>query len=72
MHTATEEEYYVDERVLEMEAAGKPERGRPKLSCMDLIREDIKVLGQEEKDAGDRQFWRYGIQNSNRGWSRTC
>jgi len=41
---------------------GKRERGRPKRSVDEVIREDLKVVGLTEDLAQDRKLWRDKIQ----------
>ena len=37
---------------------GRRLRGRPKKSCMELIEDDMIIMGLDETLAGDRQRWK--------------
>uniref|UniRef100_A0A8C4T6K4 Luteinizing hormone/choriogonadotropin receptor n=1 Tax=Erpetoichthys calabaricus TaxID=27687 RepID=A0A8C4T6K4_ERPCA len=49
---------YVGRRVLRIELPGKRKRGRPKRRFMDVVREDILVVGVTEQDVDDRMIWK--------------
>ena len=52
------EEGYVGKRMIEMAIPGKRKRGRPERRWMDLVREDVKMVGAREGDEVDRTLWR--------------
>ena len=52
------EEGYVGRRILEMGISGRRKRGRPKRKFINVVREDMRVLGVTEEEAGDREVWR--------------
>ena len=37
---------------------GKRRKGRPKRKCIDVVREDMRAIGETEQDAIDRVKWR--------------
>ena len=43
-------------------SGGKRERGRPKKSLDEVIREDLRVIGLSEDLAQDRKLWRDRIR----------
>lgn len=45
---------YVGRRVLRMEPPGRRRRGRPKRRFMDVVMEDMRVVGVAEEDAEDK------------------
>lgn len=45
-----------------MEPQGRSRRGRPKRRLMDVVMEDMRVVGVEEEDAEDRAKWRRMIR----------
>ena len=57
-HVKRREEDYVGKRMMEMTVTGRRKRGRPRRRWMDLVREDIKMLGVREGDEVNRVKWR--------------
>ncbi|KAF7687614.1 hypothetical protein HF521_014842 [Silurus meridionalis] len=53
---------YIGRRMLRMEPPGRRKRGRPKRRFMDVVREDIQVVGLKEADVEDRGVWRRMIR----------
>ena len=41
-----------------MELPGRRPRGRPTRRFLDVVKEDVKLLGVREEDADDRVRWR--------------
>ncbi|KAK3553456.1 hypothetical protein QTP70_003499 [Hemibagrus guttatus] len=52
------ESEYIGRRMLDMELPGRRQRGRPKRRYMDVINEDMKLVGASVEDAEDRDRWR--------------
>ena len=52
-HMKRREEGYVEKRMIKMAIPGKKRRGRPKRRCIDLVREDMKMVGAKEEDEVD-------------------
>ena len=53
---------YIDKRMLCLELPGKRRRGRPKTRFMDVVREDMRVVGVSDRDAASRRNWRLRIR----------
>ncbi|KAK2891434.1 hypothetical protein Q8A73_017099 [Channa argus] len=53
---------YIGRRMLRLELPGRRSRGRPKRRFMDVVREDMKLVGVSEEDAEDRVRWRHMIR----------
>ncbi|KAI5102710.1 hypothetical protein C0J45_8062, partial [Silurus meridionalis] len=49
---------YIGRRMLRMETPGRRKRGRPMRRFMDVVREDMQVVGVKEADVEDRGVWR--------------
>ncbi|KAF7711996.1 hypothetical protein HF521_001007, partial [Silurus meridionalis] len=45
---------YISRRMLRMEPPGRRKRGRPRRRFMDVVREDMQVVGVKEADVEDR------------------
>ena len=56
-HVKGREEGYVGKRMIKMAIPGKRRRGRPKRRWMDLVREDLEMVGAREGDKVDRVLW---------------
>ncbi|KAI5103026.1 hypothetical protein C0J45_6607, partial [Silurus meridionalis] len=52
---------YICRRMLRIEPLGRRKRGRPRRRFMDVLREDMQVIGLKEADVEDRGFWRWII-----------
>ena len=52
----------IGSRMLSFELPGRRSRGRPKRRFMDVVKEDMKVVGVREEDAEDRVRWRQLIR----------
>ena len=53
---------YIGKRMLCLEMPGKRRRGRPKTRFMDVIREDMRVVGVSDRDTASRRNWRLRIR----------
>ncbi|KAK3517734.1 hypothetical protein QTP70_017145 [Hemibagrus guttatus] len=63
-HVQRRESEYIGRRMLDMELPGRRQRGRPKRRYMDVINEDMKLVGASVEDAEDRDRWREMIRYS--------
>ncbi|MCJ8735615.1 hypothetical protein PDJAM_G00249200 [Pangasius djambal] len=61
-HVQRRESEYIGRRMLDMELPGRRRRGRPKRRYMDVINEDMKLVGASVADAEDRDRWRVMIR----------
>ena len=61
-HVQRRDSEYIGNRMLRLELPGKRPRGRPKRRFMDVVKEDMKVVGVREEDAKDRVRWRQMIR----------
>ncbi|KAK3572941.1 hypothetical protein QTP86_010545 [Hemibagrus guttatus] len=61
-HVQRRESEYIGRRMLDMELPGRRQRGRPKRRYMDVINEDMKLVGASVEDAEDRDRWREMIR----------
>ncbi|KAK3564497.1 hypothetical protein QTP86_022776 [Hemibagrus guttatus] len=61
-HIQRMESEYIGMRMLDMELPGRRQRGRPKRRYMDVINEDMKLVGASVEDAEDRDRWREMIR----------
>ncbi|MCJ8733560.1 hypothetical protein PDJAM_G00224980 [Pangasius djambal] len=61
-HVQRRESEYIGRRMLDMELPGRRQRGRPKRRYMDIINEDMKLVGASVEDAEDRDRWRVMIR----------
>ncbi|KAI5090669.1 hypothetical protein C0J45_19530, partial [Silurus meridionalis] len=52
---------YISRRMLRMEPPGRRKKGRPRRRFMDVVREDMRVVGLKEADVEDRGVWRQMI-----------
>lgn len=52
---------YIGRRMLKMELPGKKKRGRPKRRFIDVVGEDMQVVGMTEEDREDRKRWKQMI-----------
>ncbi|KAI5606440.1 hypothetical protein C0J50_1939, partial [Silurus asotus] len=53
---------YISKRMLRMESPRRRKRGRPRRRFMDVVKEDMQVVGVKEADVEDRGVWRQMIQ----------
>ncbi|KAI5086783.1 hypothetical protein C0J45_23013, partial [Silurus meridionalis] len=49
---------YISRRMLRMETPGRRKRGRSRSRFMDVVGEDMQVVGVKEADVEDRGVWR--------------
>ncbi|MCI4385397.1 hypothetical protein PGIGA_G00049970 [Pangasianodon gigas] len=56
-HVQRRESEYIGRRMLGMELPGRRQRGRPKRRYMEVINEDMKLVGASVEDAEDRDRW---------------
>ncbi|KAK3524753.1 hypothetical protein QTP86_002469 [Hemibagrus guttatus] len=61
-HVQRRESEYIGRRMLDMGLPGRRQRGRPKRKYMDVINEDMKLVGARVEDAEDRDRWREMIR----------
>ncbi|MCJ8730703.1 hypothetical protein PDJAM_G00187500 [Pangasius djambal] len=61
-HVQRRESEYIGSRMLDMELPGRRRRGRPKRRYMEVINEDMKLVGASVEDAEDRDRWRVMIR----------
>ena len=61
-HVQRRDSEYIGRRMLRLELPGRRPRGRPKRRFMDVVKEDMKVVGVKEKEAEDRVRWRQMIR----------
>ncbi|KAI5104704.1 hypothetical protein C0J45_6330, partial [Silurus meridionalis] len=57
-HVQRRDMWYISRRMLRMETPGRRERGRPKRRFMNMVREDMQVVGLKEANVEDRGEWR--------------
>ncbi|KAI5087806.1 hypothetical protein C0J45_22295, partial [Silurus meridionalis] len=57
-HVQRRDMNYIGRRMLRMEPQGRMKRGRPRRRFMDVVREDMQVVGMKEADVEDRVVWR--------------
>ena len=57
-HVQRKPSEYICRRMLKMELPGRRQRGRPKRRFMDMVREDMHIVGVGEEDAEDMERWR--------------
>ncbi|KAF7686902.1 hypothetical protein C0J45_22503, partial [Silurus meridionalis] len=53
---------YISRRMLRMETPGRRQRGRLRRRFMDVVRENIQVVGLKKADVEDREVWRRMIR----------
>ncbi|KAK3533449.1 hypothetical protein QTP70_022252, partial [Hemibagrus guttatus] len=72
-HVQRRESEYIGRRMLDMELPGRRQRGRPKRRYMDVINEDMKLVGASVEDAedGDREMIRCGDPSNTMAFSCT-
>ncbi|KAF7704300.1 hypothetical protein HF521_021372 [Silurus meridionalis] len=56
------EKRHIGRRMLRMELPGSRKRGRPRRRFMDVVKEDMHVVGVTEADVEDRGLWRRMIR----------
>ena len=61
-HVQRRDSEHIGRRMLSFELPGRRPRGRPKRRFMDVVKEDMKVVGVREEDAKDRARWRQLIR----------
>ncbi|KAI5105228.1 hypothetical protein C0J45_4900, partial [Silurus meridionalis] len=54
---------YIGRRMLRMKPPGRSKRERPRRRFMDVVREDMQVVGLKEEDVEDRVVWRRMIHS---------
>ena len=57
-HVQRRDSEYIGRRMLSLELPARRPRGRPRRRFMDVVKEDMKVVGAREQDAEDRVRWR--------------
>uniref|UniRef100_A0A8C4XDT7 C2H2-type domain-containing protein n=1 Tax=Erpetoichthys calabaricus TaxID=27687 RepID=A0A8C4XDT7_ERPCA len=73
-HVQRRDEGYIVRRMLRIELIGKKRRGRTKIRFMNVLREDMQVMGVIEQDAEDRKIWKMMIccENDNLSSLQGC
>ena len=61
-HVQRRDSEYIGRRMLRMELPGRRPRGRPKRRFMDVVKEDMRVVGVREDEAEDRVRWKQMIR----------
>ncbi|KAF7710661.1 hypothetical protein HF521_009533 [Silurus meridionalis] len=61
-HVQRSDMSYIGRRMLRMEPPGRRKRGRPRRRFMDVVREDMQVVGVKEANIEDRVVWRRMIR----------
>ena len=61
---------YIGKRMLEMELPGRRRRGRPKRRFMDVVKEDMQVVGVRVEDTKNMLKWKTVIRCGN-AWKGT-
>ncbi|KAI5613467.1 hypothetical protein C0J50_11355 [Silurus asotus] len=61
-HVQRRDMNYIGRRMLEMEPPGRRKKGRPRRRFMDVVRNDMQVVGVKEADVEDRVVWRRMIR----------
>ena len=61
-HVRRRDVSYIGRMMLKMELPGKKKSGRPKRRFIDIVREDMQVVGATEEDAEDRKTWKEMIR----------
>ena len=60
-HVMRRDQEYVGRKKMEMELPRKRRIGRPKRRFLDVVKEDMKEVGEKETDIQDRKMWRMMI-----------
>ncbi|KAF7658937.1 hypothetical protein LDENG_00005840 [Lucifuga dentata] len=61
-HVQRRDSEHIGRRMLRLELPGRRPRGRPKRRFMDVVKEDMKLVGMREEEAEDRVRWRQMIR----------
>ncbi|KAF7655665.1 hypothetical protein LDENG_00052730 [Lucifuga dentata] len=61
-HVQRRDSEHIGRRMLRLELPGRRPRGRPKRRFMDVVKEDMKLVGVREEEAEDRVRWRQLIR----------
>ena len=60
-HIRRKEESSWVRRCMGVEIEGRTPKGRPKMTWMQVVRRDMEMLGMEEVEAEDRDYWRFRL-----------
>ncbi len=60
-HVRRREESSWVRRCMDMEIEGRNPKGRPKLTWRQVVRQDLELMGMEEEEAEDRDYWRFRL-----------
>ena len=60
-HMRRREESSWVRRCMDMEIEGRNPKGRPKLTWRQVVRQDLELMGMEEEEAEDRDYWRFRL-----------
>ncbi|KAI5622211.1 hypothetical protein C0J50_18273 [Silurus asotus] len=69
-HVQRRDMNYIGRRMLRMDLQGRRKRGRPRWRFMDVVREDMQVVGVKEADVEDRVVWRRMIRCGDPKWKQ--
>ncbi|KAF7669317.1 hypothetical protein LDENG_00206530, partial [Lucifuga dentata] len=61
-HVQRRDSEHIGRRMPRLELPGRRPRGRPKRKFMDVVKEDMKLVGVREEEAEDRVRWRQMIR----------
>ena len=61
-HISRRDDEYIGKRVMNMDVPGRRKQGRPKRRYMDVIEDDLRLLGMRKEEAADRHVWRRRIR----------
>ncbi|WP_139267332.1 reverse transcriptase domain-containing protein, partial [Escherichia coli] len=61
-HVQRRDSEYIGKRMLRLELPGRRPRGRPKRRFLDVVKEDMRIVGVGEEDTEDRVEWRQMIR----------
>ena len=61
LHVQRRDHEHIGRRMMRLELPARRSRGRPKKRFMNVVKEDVKLVGVTEKDAEDRVRWRQMI-----------
>ena len=57
-HVQRRDSEYISRKMMRLELPGRRPRGRPKRRFMDVVKEDMKLVGVRDEDEEDRVRWR--------------
>ena len=60
-HVQRRDSEYIGRRMIKVEPPGRRQRGRPKRRFLDVVRENMQVVGVTEEATEDRDRWRRSL-----------